>query len=183
MPLLSLAPMLRLYEVSPTGAPLVGGKLYTALPSTTAGPFQSFPKATYSNAGGTPNTNPVVLDGSGKADVWLLGNYNVALYDSVGVLIESGFLSAASIGGSSGQGVDNISFYDATLATVNVTIASANESGAGPQVIVKTDNSINPVVITPTTGTILGQASYSLTNQNEPVSLVPQSTTNDWKVV
>jgi len=182
MPLLTLTPMLRLYETAATGAPLVGGKLYTATPGTVAGPSQSFPKATYTTSGGqVANTNPIVFDGSGKADVWLNGNYSVALYDANGVLIESGFLTASGVGNGV-TGSDVISFYDATLATVNVSIPSANlGAGVAPQVIVKTDNSANPVVITPVTGTILGQASYSLQNQNESVRLVPQSTTNDWK--
>jgi hypothetical protein len=179
MSLLNLSQMVRLYEVYPTGAPLVGGKLYTAQPGTVAGPTQSFPKATYTDAtGSVANTNPVVMDGSGKADVWLSGDYSVALYDINGILIES---SPDVTGSGLANGIDQISFYDATLATVNVSIPSANGAGANPVLIIKTDTSANLVTITPTTGTILGQVSYSLYTQNESVRLVPYVSANDWK--
>lgn len=181
MSLLNLCPMIRLYETNNAGAPLAGGAIYTAQPGTVAGPGQSFPKATYTDStGNTANANPTILGGDGKADMWLNGNYSMAVYDSTGILIESN--SNVSGAGASGSpnGIDNVSFYDATLATQNVGIPAANTNPA-PIVIVKTDVSANLVTITPTTGTILGQASYSLYEQNESVRLVPQVATNDWK--
>lgn len=48
-----------------TGAPLAGGMLYSYQAGTTT------LQATYANAGGTANTNPVVLDVNGYADIWL----------------------------------------------------------------------------------------------------------------
>ena len=52
-------------EVTSTGAPAVGYKLYTYSAGTLT------PLATYTNQGGaTPNANPVVLDANGRADVW-----------------------------------------------------------------------------------------------------------------
>ena len=181
MPLLSLMPMVRLYEVNSTGAPLVGGKLYTAQPGTVAGPGQSYPKATYTDSNSSiANANPVVLDGSGKADVWLNGSYSVALYDLNGVLIESNTNTTGNVAGSV-NGIDTLSFQDATKATINLPIPSANDITANPLVIVKTDFSANLVTITPVTGTILGQANYSLYNENESVRLVPQASSNDWK--
>lgn len=64
------------------GDPLAGGKLYTYLTGT------STPKTTYSNASGTANTNPVVLDSEGYADVWLDGDYayRFRLENSAGTL-------------------------------------------------------------------------------------------------
>jgi hypothetical protein len=48
------------------GNPLVGGKLYAYAAGTTT------PQATYTDyAGGTANTNPVILDSRGEASVWL----------------------------------------------------------------------------------------------------------------
>lgn len=48
------------------GNPLAGGKLYTYAAGTTT------PLATYTDSnGGTPNTNPIVLDSRGEANVWL----------------------------------------------------------------------------------------------------------------
>ncbi len=64
------------------GAPLSGGKIYTYLTGT------STPKTTYSNATGTANANPVVLDSEGYADVWLDGDYayRFRLENSAGAL-------------------------------------------------------------------------------------------------
>jgi len=182
MPFLFLAPMFRLYETYATGAPLVGGKIYTAQPGTVAGPGQSFPKATYTDSTGTvPNANPVVLDGSGKCNLWLSGSYSIAVYDATGVLIESQDNVSGS-GGSSGGTGSLAQFYDASLATVNVPILSASDAAAVQlPPIIKTDSSTNLVTITPATGTILGLPSYSLSNQNEWVVLTPQASSNDWK--
>ncbi len=47
------------------GDPLAGGKLYSYAAGTTT------PQTTYTNAGGTTNANPVVLDANGEADVWM----------------------------------------------------------------------------------------------------------------
>ena len=81
------------------GLPLAGGKLYTAMPGTTAGPAQAYPKASYTDStGSTPNANPVILDSQGMASVWLNGYYSMALYDANGVLQ----YSANNV--SSGQG-------------------------------------------------------------------------------
>ncbi len=46
-------------------APLTGGKIYTYLAGTTT------PVATYSNDSGTTNTNPIILDADGRANIYL----------------------------------------------------------------------------------------------------------------
>lgn len=78
-----IAPQAKFREVDANGDPLAGGKLYTYVAGTTT------PQTTYTDAGGlTPNTNPVVLDSSGRADVWL-GNakYKFVLKDANDVTI------------------------------------------------------------------------------------------------
>ncbi len=62
------------------GAPLNGGKLYTY------GAGGTTPLATYTDStGGTPNANPVVLDSTGSANVWLTtAAYKLSLTDSLG---------------------------------------------------------------------------------------------------
>jgi hypothetical protein len=51
------------------GAPLVGGKIYTYLAGT------STPAATYTDySAGTANTNPIILDSYGQANIWLLSS-------------------------------------------------------------------------------------------------------------
>jgi hypothetical protein len=65
------------------GNPLSGGLLYTYAAGTTT------PLATYTDAsGGTPNANPVVLDASGSANVWLTPGllYKFVLQDSTGAV-------------------------------------------------------------------------------------------------
>jgi hypothetical protein len=62
------------------GDPLAGGKLYTYL----AGASGTTNKATYTDSTlATPNANPVILDGNGRANVWLgTGGYAFVLKDS-----------------------------------------------------------------------------------------------------
>ena len=64
MALLSPAPKLQFFGTD--GLPLVGGKLYTYAAGTTT------PIATYTdNTQASLNTNPVILDSNGQANVWL----------------------------------------------------------------------------------------------------------------
>ena len=63
---MNLPPVLKQYWTDADGAPLAGGKIYTYQAGTTT------PQATYTDqAGGTPNANPVVLDASGWAPMWV----------------------------------------------------------------------------------------------------------------
>lgn len=69
------------------GAPLALGKVYTYLAGTLT------PQATYTNqGGGTPNANPVILDGSGRASIWLdpTLSYRFITKDSGDVLAADG---------------------------------------------------------------------------------------------
>jgi len=62
----SLSPTPKLQFFGTDGLPLVGGKLYTYQAGTTT------PIATYTDyTGVTLNTNPVILDSAGQANVWL----------------------------------------------------------------------------------------------------------------
>jgi len=79
----TLAPTPKLQFFDANGAPLVGGKLYTYAAGSTT-PLASYTDST----GNTANTNPVILDSRGEANVWLSGAiYKFALYDSTNVLI------------------------------------------------------------------------------------------------
>lgn len=67
---------------SSTGAPLVGGKLFSYQAGT------STPQNTYTDStGATPNTNPIILDSTGSAAMWLDPSlsYKFILQDSNGV--------------------------------------------------------------------------------------------------
>lgn len=62
----TLTPSAKQQFFDANGNPLAGGKLYTYAAGTTT------PLATYTDAGGgTPNTNPVILDSRGEANIWL----------------------------------------------------------------------------------------------------------------
>lgn len=66
------------------GTPLVGGKIYTYSAGTTT------PLATYTDSGGlTANTNPIILDSLGQADIWLTTatSYKFSVYTSANVLL------------------------------------------------------------------------------------------------
>ena len=66
------------------GNPLAGGKVYTYTAGTTT------PKASYTDStAGTPNSNPVVLDSSGRADIWINGTYKIVVQDSLGNTIST----------------------------------------------------------------------------------------------
>jgi hypothetical protein len=74
---MELAPLAKQRFFDSNGLPLSGGKLYTYDAGTTT------PKTTYSDRSGTANTNPVILDSNGYADVWIdSGYYKFVLKDS-----------------------------------------------------------------------------------------------------
>lgn len=65
-----IIPVARFFTIS-GGAGLAGGKVYTYEAGTNT------PKVTYSDYTGSPsseNTNPVILDSTGSAAIWLIGN-------------------------------------------------------------------------------------------------------------
>lgn len=65
------------------GSPLVGGQVYTFFAGT------STQQDTYSDAALTvPNTNPVILDDTGSADIFLKGTYRIRVFDVLGKFIE-----------------------------------------------------------------------------------------------
>jgi hypothetical protein len=114
----SLAPTPKLQFFDANGAPLVGGKLYTYAAGTTT-PLASYTDST----GNTANTNPIILDSRGEANVWLSGAiYKFALYSATNVLIWT---------------VDNI----------NGTTFSSNATGTGSQVAFSVVNGFTAIYI------------------------------------
>ena len=107
----ALTPVPKIQFFANDGTPLVGGKLYTYAAGTTT------PLATYvSYAGTTANTNPVILDSRGEADVWLdSALYKLALYDADNALIWT---------------VDNISSINSGIFTGPVSGTTGTFSGA-----------------------------------------------------
>jgi len=80
----SLSPPPKLQFFGTDGLPLVGGKLYTYAAGTTT------PLATYTDyTQATQNTNPIILDSAGQANVWLADTttYKYILRDPDDVLL------------------------------------------------------------------------------------------------
>lgn len=79
MSILTPMPVMQFFDNN--GDPLAGGRLYTYEAGTTT------PLATYTDeTGGTANTNPVILDSAGRANIWLATTdlYYWELEDSAG---------------------------------------------------------------------------------------------------
>lgn len=113
----TLAPYVFFQEFDNNGDPLSGGKVYTYEAGTTT------PKATYTDStGNTANANPVVLDSSGRADIWLGdGGYKFVLKTSADVTIKT----VDNVGGtgSTAFGADVQTL--ATNTTINTTYANS----------------------------------------------------------
>lgn len=126
----SLSPTPKLQFFGSDGLPLVGGKLYTYAAGTTT------PLASYTDhTGVTANTNPVILDSTGSAGVWLpeTTSYKYVLKDAndttlytvdyVSVPVTTNTFASPPVIGS---GTPNA----ATFTTLNVTGAAIFESTA-----------------------------------------------------
>jgi hypothetical protein len=80
----SLTPTPKQQIYGSDGNPLVGGKIYTYAAGTTT------PLATYTDAGGlTANTNPIILNSLGQANIWLAPStsYKFSVFTSADVLL------------------------------------------------------------------------------------------------
>jgi hypothetical protein len=111
----TLAPQPVFQGFTTQGTPLVGGLLYTYTAGTTT------PQATYTDSTQTtPNTNPVVLNYLGQANVWLNPSvsYKFRLTDAAGNLI----YTTDSIAGAS-------SVNTVLQATSPAIVVSANSAG------------------------------------------------------
>jgi hypothetical protein len=138
----SLSPPPKLQFFGTDGLPLVGGKLYTYAAGTTT------PLATYvDHTGTTTNTNPVILDSNGEADVWLpdTTSYKYVLKTSADVLLYTVDYIAVPVTTNSfasppviGSGTPNA----ATFTTLNVTGAAIFEDTADFTEDVTFDNDV-----------------------------------------
>jgi len=131
-----LSPSAKMAFVDAAGQPLVGGKLYTYIAGTTT------LQTTYTDSSGTTaNTNPIILDSRGEANVWLGGAiYKFILKDADDALIWT---------------VDNISAPTSAVSPVlsgSVTIDSntptpalkITQTGTGP--VLRVQDSADPDV-------------------------------------
>jgi hypothetical protein len=121
----TLSPSPKMQFFTAAGVPLVGGKLFTYASGTTT------PLATYTDSTANfTNTNPVILDSRGEANVWFgPSQYSLTLKDSSDNLI----WTAAGI--NSAQSAQN----PVTVATATQTVFTVPEYGLGGFLMVIVD--------------------------------------------
>jgi hypothetical protein len=138
----SLTPTPKQQIYGSDGNPLVGGKIYTYAAGTTT------PLATYTDSGaGTANTNPIILNSLGQANIWLsTASYKFSVYTSADVLLYT---------------VDNIS---APLDSAGLALALSSPTPIGNTA----PNTGAFTTLTATTGTIttLGATTVNATTVN-----------------
>lgn len=124
----SLAPWMKASFDDANGNPLAGGKLYTYLAGTTT------PQGTFTDeTGNTPNTNPIILDSAGRADIWLgSGTYKFVLADSNDVVqwTVDNVTSGASSDSTSAWTTYNVTDGQAATALSGQTVDFATYSSA-----------------------------------------------------
>ena len=113
------------------GKPLTGGQIYTYEANTTT------PKVTYKDPYGlTPNTNPIILDAAGEADIYLDGTYRIRITDRNDVLVNDVEKIGSWFSDNLQDTLDNISgaMDDALkpiLQNLDEAINTAAAAGAG----------------------------------------------------
>ena len=113
------------------GKPLAGGKVYTYEANTTTS------KVTYKDPYGlTPNTNPIILDAAGEADIYLEGTYRIRITDRNDVLVNDVAKIGSWFSDNLQDTLDNISgaMDDAlkpVLQSLDDAINTAAAAGAG----------------------------------------------------
>lgn len=105
------------------GDPLNGGLLYTYAAGTTT------PKATFTTAAGdVSNANPIVLDSSGRAVIFIDGAYKFRLETSTGALVrETDNIDSFEVASASATAINwNTADTLASAATVDIGAATSN---------------------------------------------------------
>ena len=124
----SLPPVYKFREFDDNGDPLAGGKLYSYIAGTTT------PLSTYTDSGAlSANTNPVILDADGRADVWLgSGTYKFVLKDSADVTLWTvdNILSDASASTTTGWAEHAVTDAQSATDLTSETIDFASYSSA-----------------------------------------------------
>ena len=129
------------------GDPLTGGKLHTYEPGTTTNKA-SYPTVADAEAGTNANTNPVILDSRGEADVVLAGNTKLVLKTSADVTIWTLDNVNPSTTLMDSNGNEQIKYTTTSSAVNELTIANA-ATGNGPTISATGDDTNVDINIVP----------------------------------
>ena len=173
----SLTPTPKQQIFGSDGLPLVGGKIYTYAAGTTT------PLATYTDyTAGTANTNPVILNSLGQANIWLAtsSSYKFSVYTSADVLLYTVDNIATPIDyislvtslaspppiGSTAPNTGAFTTLNATTGTVTtLTSTTGNITTVNATTVNATTTTTSGVT---TTGTLTFSGGGSLTKVPEP---------------
>lgn len=146
----TLAPFFKQQFFDDNGVPLAGGKVYSYAART------STPLNTFSDESGlVPNANPVILDSSGGADIWLSTDlYKMVIADANDIVIKTvDNVSYASDGAVGTEQLADGSVTTVKLADLNVTTAKLADDAVTTDKIdedaVQTANILDEAVTTP----------------------------------
>lgn len=152
-----VVPYFRPQFLDANGKPLDGGKVYTYKAGTTT------PIVTYADAAFTQNTNPIILDSSGAADIFIgIQSVKFVIYDKNDVLIKT----VDRVTGANGSAVGIQTVVPITTNGVQTTFAL----GVEPEIVQNCT-----VVLKPTVGdrfTYL-TSEYTLDGQNLTFNTAP----------
>lgn len=134
-----------------TGQPLSGGCVFTYQGGT------STPQVTYTDyTGGTPNSNPVILDTTGSAIMWLgPNNYKFVVYSAGGTNCATGALQY-TVDQVTGDAFLNATISGATIT--NATISGGTQSGTALSGVTIASSAIDS---TPIGGTTPASGSFT----------------------
>ena len=180
------------------GTANAGGKVFTCDAGTVCGPSTSDPKTTWQDSGKvSAETNPVILDSNGKANIYADGLYKFQIYDSDDVLIETIDNVSYVITSGTVQDQETLTPSSQTIsATVDTYLCNA-QSGAvttdfsGVSAVgntgkrftfKKTDNSLNTCTVDVLSSqTIDGALTAVLRNQYDDITI--ESDGSNWNEV
>jgi hypothetical protein len=120
MAILSPSPKLQFFDAN--GNPLVGGQLYTYAAGTTT------PLASYTDSSGsTANTNPIILDSRGEANVWLASGtaYKFVLQTATGTTIWTVDNIDATLGTMASQNANAVAITGGTISVSTIAASGA----------------------------------------------------------
>jgi len=158
--------------------PLTGGKVYTYLANSQT------PAVTYKDyTCTTANSNPIILDSRGEADIWLDADlvYKIVVHDSLDVEVFSVDGVKTSLGGGGGGGIEFVTTQDTDSIDLEGMGTNTNPLTASVRV---SDLSLNAISVTSygitsqSTGLYVNDLNPRLTSVENAVQVIETDITN-----